>query len=227
MSRNSSKYGTISYRRAYALAAPIYDLLHILAFAPIGGRRKVWIKAIQSVSYRDKDKILDACCGTGYLEKLLLDSVGGGVRIMGIDLSLHQIRVAKQRVNRPNVQFLAGDVRQIPYKDDYFEKCFINFALHEMPADVRKAILVELIRVTKKDGRIVILEGNRPRQRLDRFLMYLSFFQWWPWCVDHPHSEEVWKTDYVLELEDCGMTILTREAFAREFFQLIVARPSK
>jgi len=227
MCRNPSKYGTVSYRRAYALAAPIYDLLHILAFALIGGRWKVWIKAIQSVPYRDKDRILDACCGTGYLERLLLDSVEVGVQIVGIDLSLHQIRVAKQRVGRPNVQFLAGDVRQIPYKDDHFEKSFINFALHEMPPDVRRAILVELIRVTKKDGRIVILEGNRPRRRLDRFLMYLSFFQWWPWCVDHPHSEEVWHTDYVLELKDCGMTILTREVFAREFFQLIVARPSK
>jgi len=185
------------------------------------------MKAIQSVSYKDEEKILDVCCGTGYLESLLLDSVEPHVQVVGIDLSEHQVRVAKKRLCVPNVQFLSGDARQVPFEDDHFEKSFINFALHEMPGDVRKAILTELLRVTKKDGRIVILEGNRPSRRLDRFLMYVTFFKWWPWCVDHPHSKDVWRTDYVSELEDCGMTIVTREAFSREFFQIIVARPSE
>jgi len=223
---NQSKYGTPSYRRTYALAAPIYDLLHILAFALHGGRRNVWMKAIQSVTYGEDEKILDVCCGTGYLESLLLDSVEPDVQIVGIDLSENQIRVAKKRVGVPNVQFLTGDARQIPFEDDHFEKSFINFALHEMPTDVRRAVLLEVVRVTKKDGAIVILEGNRPNRKLDRFLMYMSFFQWWPWCVDHPHSKEVWRTDYVSELADCGMTIVTRGEFAREFFQLIIAHPS-
>jgi len=223
---NQSKYGTPSYRRAYALAAPIYDLLHILAFALHGGRRNVWMKAIQSVPYDEDEKILDVCCGTGYLESLLLDSAEPGAQIVGIDLSENQIRMAKKRIGVPNVQFLTSDARQMPFEDDHFEKSFINFALHEMPADVRRAVLLEVVRVTKKDGAIVILEGNRPSQQLDRFLMYISFFQWWPWCVDHPHSKEVWRRDYISELEDCGMTIVTRGEFAREFFQLIVAHPS-
>ena len=226
MGSSQSKYGTESYRRAYALAAPVYDLLHVLAFALHGGRRNVWMKAIQSVPYGEDEKILDACCGTGYLESLLLDFVEPDVQIVGIDLSENQIRVAEKRVGVKNVQFLTGDARRIPFEDDHFEKSFINFALHEMPADVRRAVLLEVIRVTKKDGAIVILEGNRPSRKLDRFLMYMSFFQWWPWCVDHPHSKEVWRTDYVSELEDCGMTIVTRGEFAREFFQLIVAHPS-
>ena len=221
-----SKYGTASYRRAYALAAPIYDLLHILAFALHGGRRKVWMKAIQSVFYSDEEMILDACCGTGYFESLLLSSVTHHVQVVGIDLSEHQIRVARQRISEPNIQFLSGDVRQLPFEDHHFDKSFINFALHEMPSDVRAAILTELLRVTKKDGRIVILEGNGPSRLVDRFLMYMSLFQWWPWCVDHPHSKEVWRADYISELKNTGMTIVTREVFAREFFQVIVARPS-
>ena len=226
MGRSQSKYGTPSYRRAYALAAPIYDLLHILAFAPHGGRRNVWMKPIQSVPYGEGERILDACCGTGYLESLLLDSAEPGAQIVGIDLSENQIRMAKKRIGVPNVQFLTSDARQMPFEDDHFEKSFINFALHEMPADVRRAVLLEVVRVTKKDGAIVILEGNRPSRQLDRFLIYMSFFQWWPWCVDHPHSKEVWRTDYVSELEDCGMTIVTSGEFARGFFQLIVGHPS-
>jgi ubiquinone/menaquinone biosynthesis C-methylase UbiE len=184
------------------------------------------MKAIQSVPYGEGETILDVCCGTGYLESLLLNSVESDVQIVGIDLSENQIRVAKKRVCVPNVQFLTGDARHIPFEDDHFEKSFINFALHEMPAEVRRAVLLEVVRVTKNDGAIVILEGNRPSRQLDRFLMYMSFFQWWPWCVDHPHSKEVWQTDYVSELADCGMTIVTRGEFAREFFQLIVAHPS-
>ncbi|MBW1881465.1 MAG: methyltransferase domain-containing protein [Deltaproteobacteria bacterium] len=221
-----SKYGTSSYRRAYAFAAPIYDLLHILAFALHGGRRKVWTKAIRSVPYGEGETILDACCGTGYLAKLLLDRVKPDAQIVGIDLSPSQIRVAEKRVGASNVRFLTGDVRDIPFEDDHFEKSFISFALHEMPADVRRAVLLDVVRVTKRDGAIVILEGNRPSRRSDRFLMYVTFFQWWPWCVDHPHSQEVWRTDYVSELTNCGMTIVTREEFARGFFQLIVARPA-
>ena len=181
MGSSQSKYGTESYRRAYALAAPVYDLLHVLAFALHGGRRKVWMKAIQSVPFGKNEKILDACCGTGYLESLLLDFVEPDVQIVGIDLSENQIRVAEKRVGVKNVQFLTGDARRIPFEDDHFEKSFINFALHEMPADVRRAVLLEVIRVTKKDGAIVILQGNRPSRKLDRFLMYMSFFQWWPW----------------------------------------------
>jgi demethylmenaquinone methyltransferase/2-methoxy-6-polyprenyl-1,4-benzoquinol methylase len=191
-----------------------------------GGRRKVWMKAIQSVRYSDGEKILDVCCGTGYLESLLLDLAQPAAKIAGIDLSPHQIRVARHRIDASNVLFLTGNARQIPFEDNRFGKSFINFALHEMPTIVRKAILREVVRVTKKDGAIVVLEGNRPSRLLDRFLMYVSFFQWWPWCVDHPHCKDVWRADYVSELEGCGMTIVTHEKFAREFFQLIVARPS-
>lgn len=225
MGGDKSRYGTASYRRAYAFAAPIYDVLHILAFAMHGGRRDVWMRAVDAVQYGDGERILDLCCGTGYLESVLLDHVESDVQITGIDLSEDQIRVAKKRVGAPSVRFLTGDARQIPFPDGHFEKSFINFALHEMPADVRRAVLLEMVRVTKSDGAIVILEGNRPGRRLDRFLMYMSFFQWWPWCVDHPHCRDVWRADFVDELEDCGLEIVTRQEFAREFFQLIVARP--
>ena len=141
------------------------------------------------------------------------------------DLSENQIQVARRRVFAPNVRFLTGDARHLPFGDDYFEKSFINFALHEMPAHVRRAVLAEAARVTKTDGAIVILEGSRPSRRVDRFLMYMSFFQWWPWCVDHPHSKEVWRADYIAEVRECGMTIVTHQVFAGEFFQLIVAQP--
>jgi ubiquinone/menaquinone biosynthesis C-methylase UbiE len=223
--RGSTDYGGSSYQRAYALAAPIYDLLHVIAFALHGGRRRIWQRAAGCVSYRDGEKILDACCGTGYLERILVESVEPDVEILGIDLSEDQIRVAERRIRRPNVQFIPGDAREIPRDDNHFDKCFINFALHEMPPDVRASVLTELMRVTKNEGRIVILEGNRPGSRLNRLLMYLSFFQWWPWCVDQPHSAEVWRSDYVSELEELGMTVISREVFAREFFQLIIAHP--
>jgi demethylmenaquinone methyltransferase/2-methoxy-6-polyprenyl-1,4-benzoquinol methylase len=225
MKKDSADYGGSSYRRAYAVAAPIYDLLHVLAFALHGGRRKIWDRVIHSVSYQDGEKILDACCGTGYLERVFVESVGSDVEILGLDLSEDQIRVARKRAQLPNVEFVAGDARAIPFGDDHFDQCFMNFALHEMPPEVRKSVLAELLRVTKKDGRIVILEGHRPGSRFNRFLMYLSFFQWWPWCVDHPHSAEVWRSDYVSELEELGMTIASREVFGREFFQVIVAHP--
>ena len=218
-----SKYDSLAYRIGYNIFAPFYDIIHGISFLFHGGRYKFWKKVINSVDYKNSEKILDACCGTGFLTNILLKEISTNIKVHGIDISHNQIKIAKQKINHPNVYFKVSDARKIPYENNHFDKTFITFALHEMPKTVRKKILKELSRVTKNDGKIIILEGYKPTKRYYRILMFITFFQWFPWCVDRPHNKQVWSEYLVNEIQNCNMKILSRDIISNEFFQIIVA----
>jgi SAM-dependent methyltransferase len=70
---------------------------HGLAFPIL---ERVWLQRLPS-----RARILDVCCGTGYLAGLLTER---GYRVRGIDLSPEMIRYARERV--PKSCFEVGDV---------------------------------------------------------------------------------------------------------------------
>jgi SAM-dependent methyltransferase len=58
----------------------------------------------------EKAKVLDLCCGTGYLARIL---VSRGLRITGVDASAEMVRYAKE--NEPQAEFHVGDIREFRF----------------------------------------------------------------------------------------------------------------
>lgn len=98
-----------------------------------------------------EDSVIDLCCGTGALAIHLATRCQ---RVVGVDLSPGMIRHARRvAVERgvENTRFElrdATDLRNIG--DRTFDLATLVLGLHEMPADLRLAVLGEAIRVSHR-----------------------------------------------------------------------------
>ncbi len=110
-----------------------------------------------------RDRILDAGCGTGIFTTRYAQK---GARVTGVDLSLEMLRHGIQKPELMQMWPAVADIRKLPFADGTFTKTVSITAL-EFVADARGAV-AELIRVTRRGGRLVIATLNRLSPWADR-----------------------------------------------------------
>ena len=98
--------------------------------------------------------VLDVGCGTGTLLDLYQQT---GCRVFGIDASPAMLEVARGKLGH-NADLRLGAATRMPYANGRFDLVTIVLALHEMPASDRSAVLNEVKRVMKNDGRILLID---------------------------------------------------------------------
>ena len=142
--------------RVYPKLAPFYDLIT----SPFGSlRRKV-------ASFVDANaRVLDVATGTGAQAFAL---AARGATVVGVDISEPMLRVARRKSRFPNVTFQRVDATDLPFEAETFDAACVSFALHEMPAKVRERVLLEMARVTKPGGKIIVTDYARPKNDLVR-----------------------------------------------------------
>lgn len=99
-------------------------------------------------------KVLDIGCGTG--SHLLLYQQAG-CEVYGIDMSQGMLEVAKEKLG-DSAELHLGDASASPFSDDQFDLITTTLTLHEMPPPMRTAILNEMKRILKPDGRIMLID---------------------------------------------------------------------
>ena len=93
-----------------------------------------------------KDKIcLDAGCGSGRYVHALLELEAK--EVVGIDIDP---AIARNNIKSDNAKIIEGDIRKVPYENEYFDFVCCNGVLHH--TENPKEIIAELSRVLKKDG---------------------------------------------------------------------------
>jgi demethylmenaquinone methyltransferase / 2-methoxy-6-polyprenyl-1,4-benzoquinol methylase len=161
---------TLAKRRADVSAmfdrvAERYDLANDVISL---GQDRAWRKAVvEAVRPRPGMKILDLAAGTGTSSQTFADE---GATVFPTDLSLGMLAVGKRRL--PGLGFVAGDALQLPYVDDAFDAVTISFGLRNV--EHTEAALVELRRVTRPGGRLVICEFSTPTWKPFR-LVYRNY----------------------------------------------------
>ncbi len=110
-----------------------------------------------------KDWILDVGCGTGIFTG---HYARNGAQVTGVDLSLEMLRYGVRKPELTPMLPVVADMRRLPFADNEFNKTVSITAL-EFVADARGAIQ-ELIRVTRRGGRLVIATLNRLGPWADR-----------------------------------------------------------
>lgn len=93
-------------------------------------------------------RVLDAGCAGGRDSRIFKDH---GFEPIGIDLSHEFIEQAKK--NHPDIEFVEGDMRDMPFADNYFAGIWANASLVHLPEikDVRR-VLLEFYRVLQPGG---------------------------------------------------------------------------
>ncbi|RZQ64271.1 demethylmenaquinone methyltransferase [Amycolatopsis suaedae] len=102
---------------------------------------------------RRGEKVLDLAAGTGVSTK---EYARGGAWCLAADFSLGMLRAGKHR----NVPMVAADALNLPFADDSFDAATISLGLRNF-VDT-KAALVEIARVVRPGGRLVICEVSTP-----------------------------------------------------------------
>lgn len=101
-------------------------------------------------------------------------------KIVGIDLAADMVALGEKKLSEKpyfrSVQLRVASALDIPFPDNTFDCVSISFGIRNV-TDVSKAVH-EFFRVLKPGGRVLILEGTIPEQRLLRalHLFYLRTF---------------------------------------------------
>jgi ubiquinone/menaquinone biosynthesis C-methylase UbiE len=135
--------------------APIYDIFELL----LAGIRK---EVVQEINAPGKS-ILDVATGIG---SLALELSHSAKKVVGIDLSAKMLEVAKGKKGGDNLSFLQMDASQMIFDDEEFDIVTISLGLHDMPIEIRTAVLKEVKRVLKTGGKLYVFEHDMPKNEL-------------------------------------------------------------
>jgi SAM-dependent methyltransferase len=113
----------------------------------------------QALAAAPDERILDVGCGPGFYESELVEEVGPGGSIVGIDSSLDMLSLAGQRCQGyPNVEFREGNASSPPVEDATFDGALCVQVLEYVP-DATGA-LMSIQRALKPGGRVVIWDTD-------------------------------------------------------------------
>jgi demethylmenaquinone methyltransferase/2-methoxy-6-polyprenyl-1,4-benzoquinol methylase len=140
-------------------------------------------------------RAVDLCCGTG---DIALGLAKRGAEVVGVDFSARMLDVARTRAekwksrmpasrfgsqknNPPDgknkaLEFIQGDAQALPFEDDSFDVATVGYGLRNLSSWEKG--LMEMRRVTKPGGRVLVLEFGKPVNGLWRSLYfgYLRLF---------------------------------------------------
>jgi ubiquinone/menaquinone biosynthesis C-methylase UbiE len=128
------------------------------------GRISSWFRFYQTMALSQFDfemgeGFLDVGCGTGWAVRQAAKSLKVG-KACGIDISPKMIENATAETSTvSNIEFQVASSESIPYPDEFFSSIICTFSIHHYQNPVQA--LLEMKRVLKQDGSMVILDSAR------------------------------------------------------------------
>lgn len=179
--------------------APFYNLF--LASLMFGSEPKLRSKVADMTNAQKSYRILDLATGTG---KQAFAFAKMGSDVVGVDLSEDMLGVAIRANKYDNLRFEIADATRLPFEDNSFDISCISFALHDMIVSIREKALSELIRVTKAEGTIIIVDYAVPKNGFIRFFAYniIRLFE--------PYYNEFIRSDFENLVRKSGIQIENR-----------------
>lgn len=113
-------------------------------------------------------RVLDIGCGTGTNLTFYHEA---GCDVFGIDLSPAMVQVAQMKLGE-GAEIRLGDATKLPYSGHSFDLVTGFLTLHEMPNQIRSAVLSEMVRVMKPKGRILLIDYHPGPIRFPKGWMY-------------------------------------------------------
>ena len=117
-------------------------------------------------------RILDVCCGTGSVILSFAEKYPDALTT-AYDFSAGMLSKAKQKEMGNRIVFVLGDAARLAYLDDCFDVVCCSHALYELKGRVRTDALMEMKRVVKPDGKVLIMEHEVPRNPAVKILFHM------------------------------------------------------
>ncbi len=149
-------------KKAFDFLAPFYNMLTL----PL---TRVRNQVVDFVNVRTGSVVLDVATGTG---QQAFAFAKRGYRVIGVDLSESMLEIARKDNKDGLVRFEIADATCLQFDDNSLDVTCISFALHDMPLIIREKALNEMVRVTKQNGGIVIVDYALPNNKMGSALIY-------------------------------------------------------
>ncbi len=159
--------------RHFAEAARHYDLVtRVMSL----GRDRQWKRHLVAfLPGISSPRCADLACGTGDVAFLLARRYPGGT-IVGLDISMPMLDIARRRNRHENLRFECGDLSALPFPDASFDVITGSYALRNAP-DLRSA-LGEVRRVLRPGGTAAILDFSKPTVPFLQRFQYILLRGW-------------------------------------------------
>jgi demethylmenaquinone methyltransferase/2-methoxy-6-polyprenyl-1,4-benzoquinol methylase len=208
-----------------------YDRLNRLISFGLDQR---WRKRmVQALNCNAGDHILDVATGTADVAISIAHS-HPEARITGLDPSQNMLHVGREKITKANmsdqIQLVEGDAQALPFEDETFSAVCISFGIRNVPD--RSLGLKEMVRVTRKGGRVAILELSEPTNPLARLHVH-HVVPWMGACLSGSREYRYLQTSvaafpspkiFAASMEDAGLSLETVRPFAWGSAHLFVGR---
>jgi demethylmenaquinone methyltransferase/2-methoxy-6-polyprenyl-1,4-benzoquinol methylase len=165
----------VYYTRIYRT----YDLVNrLFTFGLDKKWRNFTVKKCLSLTPR---KVLDLCCGTGDLAISLSMKASRDIYVAGYDLNKEMLGIARRKAEKSGVSpvFIQGEAADMPFKNEDFDCITIGFGFRNLTwqNQDRDRHILEIRRVLKSGGYLLILESSKPENKVlaRLYSLYLNY----------------------------------------------------
>jgi ubiquinone/menaquinone biosynthesis C-methylase UbiE len=123
---------------------------------------------LDAADLRSGDRLVDVGCGSGALAmraaELRPDGTTPLAEVVGIDATAGMIDLARKRAQEAgsSARFQLGTAEALPFADGSLDALTNSYLFHHLPSDLKREVLLEMWRVLKPGGRLVIADYARP-----------------------------------------------------------------
>jgi len=149
-------------KEAFSMLAPFYNVMTL----PLVGVRE---RVVEFTRPNKGSTILDVATGTG---QQAFAFANHGYDVTGVDITESMLEIARKNNRSNSVKFELADATFLRFDKSSFDVCCISLALHDMPLTIREKVLQEMVRVTRSNGMIVIVDYDLPPNKIHRALIY-------------------------------------------------------
>jgi ubiquinone/menaquinone biosynthesis C-methylase UbiE len=150
-------------RRGPGTTIDRFRLNELISQVAFGGRRgRVYRRIVSLAGVRHGDAVLDVGCSSGYLTRKLAAAAGPSGHVTGVDPSDAAIGYAR-RHETETMTFTVGVAQDLPLPGASFDVVTSTLAIHHVPARKRGAAFLEMYRVTRPGGRLLVADFDPSR----------------------------------------------------------------
>ncbi len=159
-------------QRYYNIFSHFYDLFIKIHSHNYGEETRKFLVDSARLEDKTQPKVLDVCCGTGSVV-LSFTARFPDILAIGYDFSHGMLLKAGEKDSTHRVILIEGDAAALSFADDTFDVVCCSHALYELKGPSRKNTLLEMKRVIKPGGSVLIMEHEIPRKFVIKILFYI------------------------------------------------------
>lgn len=167
-------------------------------------RRQALPQLAEAFAGRDQRKLrlIDIGCGTGrFLD--FVKQAWPRLPVIGVDLSEAYIGHARRHLKRwSRTHFVVANAEAIPAPDNSCDAVTSIFMLHELPPEVRQAVIAEAARVLKPGGRLILMDSLQRGDEPD----YDGVLERFPQHYHEPYYKSYLSEDFGAIAARCGLS---------------------